>query len=143
MVEKNIKPLDDVIKSIRICFSYNIEDECKDCAYFNHEKEICESEPSLEKDTLYYLNQYKNIIEEKNNALSWEKLIKLEGKPVWFEYDNKGYETLSHTHVWAIIDMIDYSMIFPEIKFISRYGEFWMTKESMGRHWNAYIKENK
>lgn len=109
-------------------------------------------------DALYYLREYQqyqntpsrnghmalvDYFEElqKNEPLTWEELKQMVGKPIWIEYDNRGIEILSEPKQWVIISLIDNTSVMPEISLVGKWKTFWMQKEFMGKHWNAYKKE--
>ena len=94
----------------------------------------------LEGKELMFINAIADL--EDNPELTWEDLEKMEGKPVWIEYDNQSFETLSPSRRWAVVCLVDnVGMIGPEVSFCGKGRPFWMQKESLGIHWNAYRKE--
>ena len=82
-----------------------------------------------DKDDLTALRAYWKE-QHENNALTWEQLKQMEGKPVWVEYkwyDGKGE--------WTIIRIID------EDNMIDDDGVY--PREQFGVDWQAYRKEMK
>ena len=159
-----MKTLDEAISGFEYCY---INTDCgngcdgEHCPYMDGGKNC---EIRLREDTIDYLKEYKHtkqkllddmkILEfkagiftramkdiENNPPLTWDELKLMEGKPVWLEYDNNGIETLSYPKQWVIISLIDNTTVMPEISFVSKWKAFWMQKEFMGKHWNAYKKE--
>ena len=159
-----MKTLNEVISGFECCYiNTDCGNDCngEHCPYMDGEKNC---EIRLREDTIDYLKEYKHtrqelldgmkILEfkaemfthamediENNPPLTWDELKLMEGKPVWLEYDNKGIEILSCPRQWVIISLIDNTTVMPEISFVNKWKAFWMQKEFMGKHWNAYKKE--
>lgn len=106
-----MKKIEEVIKAYVICMSYsNDDDDCKGCPYAENGEPKCYG--ADKKDALYYLKEYKKVIDvmhehgigsvwgitlpdpEKvegkpdidgcaNMPLTWEELKQMDGKPIW------------------------------------------------------------
>ena len=127
--QKSIDEIEEKKKQIQIIYENNIKE-------YNKQKKEIENIKQIET----------SLIEEKakikeNKPITWEELKSMIGKPVWLEYDNRGIEILSNPHQWVIVGMVDNTSVMPEINFIGKWKTFWMQKEFMGKHWNAYKKE--
>ena len=159
-----MKTLDEVISGFECCYiNTDCENDCdgERCPYMDGEKSC---EIRLREDTIDYLKEYKHtrqkllddmkILEfkaeiftnamkdiENNPPLTWEELRQMVGKPIWIEYDNRGIEILSEPKQWVIISLIDNTSVMPEISLVGKWKTFWMQKEFMGKHWDAYKKE--
>lgn len=159
-----MKTLNEVISGFECCYiNTDCENDCdgERCPYMDGEKSC---EIRLREDIADYLKEYQRtkqklldgmkVLEfkaemftnamkdiENNPPLTWDELKLMKGKPVWLEYDNNGIETLSYPRQWVIISLIDNTTVMPEISFVSKWKTFWMQKEFMGKHWNAYKKE--
>ena len=107
------------------------------------DKERNELKKAMERTEDYRLMYIHAMANEMDNPeLTWEQLEKMEGKPVWIEYDNQSFETLSPSRRWAVVCIVDnVGMNGPEASFCGKGRPFWMQKESLGIHWNAYKKE--
>lgn len=102
----------------------------------------------IKSDALHYLKEYRDLkstmdwhtqMEEIRNSienvpLTWDELRKMEGKPVWVEYDDhfpgrKGTKFKE----WEVIDVI-----FDD-RLVAK-GEWDYHKNEMGHVWQAYRK---
>lgn len=127
--QKSIDEIEEKKKQVQIMYENNIKE------YNEHKKEI----ENIKQIEVSLIEEKEKI--KENNPITWEELKSMIGKPVWLEYDNRGLEILSDPHQWVIIGMVDNTSVMPEISFISKWKTFWMQKEFMGKHWNAYKKE--
>lgn len=75
------------------------------------------------------------ILPEANNALTWEELKVMEGKPVWVE-DNID-EPEDTTKYWAIYRRIEKAQ---ETEY-ALLSDFYYDKAQYGETWQAYRKE--
>lgn len=114
-----MKTLDEVIKANECCDHGEPDSRCEECPY-NDIRACC---AKREFDALHYLKELRNIINismeyfksgetlqiycpkchtefvilsENNNALTWEELQQMEGKPIWVETDNIKF--------WTVVD---------------------------------------
>ena len=161
MDKTNLKlmPIEDVVKLFNYgCIRPCVECPCygmKECDdqlysesyYLNHYKELSEHIDKTEKRYHDVVTELSNIKDKEfidsTFPLTWDELTRMEGQPVWLEYDNNGIETLSHPIGWVIIDVVNTSTTLPEINFVSKWQTFWMSRGTMDKHWNAYRKEKK
>lgn len=132
-----MKTLDEVIDALEICG----HDESPKCPYFDTEHWCCcedhmRSIYPLKKDALHYLKEYqvlgKDLVKLGNEALTWDELKSMEGKPVWVEQhhgDTKGW--------LLILRKCDDVVICT-----TKHGNwFYLYKASCGEKWQAYRKE--
>lgn len=75
------------------------------------------------------------ILPESNDALTWEQLKQMEGKPVWVETRCGKYAT------WGIVDHFDVSEYGIARMFLR--GDGYLEKQEQGDVWQAYRKERK
>lgn len=81
-----------------------------------------------DKDDLTALRAYWKE-QHENNALTWDELKAMEGKPVWVEwYDHKE---------WFLIDSIDKK----KVVFRAKSGFGWHCVRRESETWQAYRKE--
>ena len=115
-----MKTLDEVIRANECCDHGEPDSRCEDCPY-NGIGACC---LERESDALHYLKELRNITDipmeyfkssgtlqiscpkchiefvilpESNNALTWEELKQMEGKPIWVETDD-------NEKFWTIVD---------------------------------------
>ena len=102
------------------------------------------------RDALHYLKEYRKLDsldavafpEDDNTALSWDELRKMEGKPVWVEYEQSIRNRWGHK-CWHIIRNF-------QIATFDGKDHHWMRvdmdgvyfdSEDLGKTWQAYRKE--
>lgn len=147
-----MKTLDEVIYAYERCRSEDVMAGCGVCAY--HDVPHCGCKCERNDDALHYLKEYRETKKHlaclddaeirgddtqvvNNPPLDWETLKQMEGKPVWFEYDNhlSGRKQIKYK-VWDVIDWVTEDLILVK-------GEFCYQKDEFGDVWQAYRKERK
>lgn len=155
-----MKTLNELIKSFELSCG---KKDCEQCPYDDEclDHHVCECYERM-NDALYYLKELRNITDipmeyfksgetlqiscpkchtefvilpESNNALTWEELKQMEGRPVWIEVD---YHNPEMTYkYWTIVKYFDShesgDMVFT--------GTGFYYKDLLGIDWQAYRKE--
>ena len=117
-----MKTLNELIKSFELSCG---KKDCGQCPYDDEclDHHVCECYERM-NDTLHYLKELRNItnipmgyfkngetlqiscpkchiefviLPESNNALTWDELRQMEGKPIWIETDN-------NEKFWTVVD---------------------------------------
>lgn len=79
----------------------------------------------------------KRLAEEyRNDPLSWDELKAMEGKPVWIEAESLSVGVSPYWKGWYIISS------FSDDEFMYCNDGYEWAKETQGRMWQAYRKEN-
>ena len=147
------KTLDEVIKALEYCLNPvdNFGNCNAECPYIH----CCDpSNHDVTEDALYYLKEYKkdkqiysydiarrNLeIAERNDLLSWDELLTMEGKPVWVEvYDPIDEKTGWHTASWKLIEFINDEYF--DVRDSDGEQECFYKSENDCYCWQAYRKE--
>ena len=135
-----MKTLNEVIKALECCCEVGLcETECpyhNDCG--NDEEKV---------DALNYLKAYRDDRDDltalrafwkeqqKNDPLTWDEIRQMEGKPVWVE--EIGHEYIAK--YWSIHHGISDGYDGDEILYLQPFTT--LSKNSMGKTWQAYRKE--
>lgn len=148
-----MKSLDEVIKALEICTSgKHCQDECP------YASEECPTY-ALEKDALYYLKhlqEYYEIASQKslialhkmdsvtniegNEPLTWEELERMEGKPVWVQWNGPGW--MRHSTWVIVISAHEKGMSYCTKEEGAGVGfDGYLLRQPYGTGWSAYRKE--
>ena len=78
------------------------------------------------------------ILPESNNALTWDELKQMEGKPVWMEYeDGKGGWVI----VGKFFSLFEHEEPDAYVYMYYLHNKIECSKELYGSYWKAYRKE--
>lgn len=77
--------------------------------------------------------------EYSNDALSWDELKQMEGKPVWVEVDEKYKGWIIVGKFYSLFENEDLDA-HVDLYYFDRTMEY--SKETYGYYWQAYRKEN-
>lgn len=157
-----MKTLNKLIKSFELSCG---KKDCGQCPYDDEclDHHVCECYERM-NDTLHYLKELRNITDipmgyfkngetlqiscpkchtefvilpESNNALTWEELRQMEGKPVWIEYGCDFNQKR-----WVIIHSFYNTGIFCYMNVSGNYPNiFWQKDMGADEYWQAYRKE--
>jgi hypothetical protein len=153
-----MKTLDEVIMCLEGCGHI----DCDDCPYHYEDEKIeiddCEQ---VYKDALQYLKYLQKyyemcetsqklrntsqitcpkchsefvILPESNNALTWDELKQMAGKPVWLEVDGNWYGKF-----WAFVEVENDAYVNFYQKGQDYPEDLW--KRDIGKTWQAFKKE--
>lgn len=139
--------LDEVIKAMENCYGSDAEccDKCSYTMEVTGHGVICRK-CDLEDDALHYLKEFQGLSkmwndkldkEQENPPLTWDELLKMEGKPVWVEDNIDEPEDL--TKYWAIYRRIEKAQ---ETEY-ALLCDLYYDKAEYGKSWQAYRKERK
>ena len=134
-----MKTLDEVIRALEVCTSDH--GGCDGCPY----DPDCTPDYKWD-DAIFYLKEYRDyrnsdktvigndcVSEAENNALTWQELNGMDGKPVWATFDNEN-------GTWYIAKVYDDEVVLYE--WGQEFGEIisgaWAYTP---KRWQAYRKE--
>ena len=123
--------MNDELKSTRVCYGEDVlMMRVDDCIVFGN-KDALRKMIAIHEELTALRDYYAETQHEPNEALAWDELKRMEGKPVWVDHQlHKGWLLVGH-------------QVTPHMRiFVGAFSEqVPLYDDDLGKTWNAYRKE--